>query len=74
MATRTAPWKRPAPKRKRATHLTEPQKQEARKRASKAGRHYPNLVDNMAVASKAKRGKSPRKAAKRKRAPAKSKA
>ena len=64
MATKAAPWKRPAPKRKRTKHLTETQKDEAKRRASKAGRHYPNLVDNMAVASKSKRGGTKRKAAK----------
>lgn len=36
-------------------HLTDAQKTEAKARAKKAGRAYPNLVDNMAVAKKAKK-------------------
>jgi hypothetical protein len=45
------PWKRadpkPKPTRKR---LSAADKTKARARAAKAGRPYPNLVDNMAVA------------------------
>jgi hypothetical protein len=63
-----APWKRPAPKRKQTTQLTEPQKRVAKQHATKAGRPYPNLVDNMNVAKTAKRKTAPRKAAKRKSA------
>ena len=50
--TTTKPWekKRPAGKPKRK--LTEAQKEEARARAQKAGRRYPNLIDNMAVLKK----------------------
>ena len=51
------PWKKPKPKGK-TMHLTEAQKAEARARAEKAGRRYPNLVDNMAVARKAKKSRS----------------
>lgn len=42
------PWERPNPKRasKRAG-LTAAQKEAARARAERAGRAYPNLVDNM---------------------------
>lgn len=47
-------WKKPAPKNGRHTKLTEAQKEAARERAAKAGRRYPNLVDNMWVAKKAK--------------------
>lgn len=50
-----APWEKPAPKNASRTHLTEAQKREAKARAQKAGRPYPNLVDNMAVAKKARR-------------------
>lgn len=50
---KTAPWKKPAPKGVKHAKLTEIQKKEARARAAKAGRRYPNLVDNMAVARKA---------------------
>ena len=50
-----APWNKPKPKKGKSTKLTEEQKAEARERARKAGRPYPNLVDNMYVAAKAKR-------------------
>ena len=50
-----APWKRSNP-RKRAgkapKRLTPGQKSAAKARARRAGRRYPNLVDNMRVASK----------------------
>ena len=45
------PWKLPRPKGKRKP-LTPSQKVEAKARAKKAGRPYPNLVDNMAAARK----------------------
>jgi hypothetical protein len=48
-------WKKKAPKSAKKTTLTAAQKQEAKTRAAKAGRPYPNLVDNMAVARKAKK-------------------
>jgi hypothetical protein len=52
---RTPPWKRKNPKGGgSAKKLTPAQKEEARERAAKAGRRYPNLVDNMAVARKRK--------------------
>ena len=47
------PWKRKNPK-KRSTSLSPKQKSAARARARSAGRRYPNLVDNMAVARKRK--------------------
>jgi len=65
MADRTdarPPWKRANPKKTAAKKLTLEQKAEARARARAAGRKYPNLVDNMAVA-KAKSARK-RKAAK----------
>lgn len=49
------PWKRPNPRKragKAAKHLTTAEKATAKARAAKAGRRYPNLVDNMAVAAK----------------------
>jgi hypothetical protein len=49
------PWKRSNPRKragKASTHLTSGEKSEARARAKRAGRHYPNLVDNMRVAAK----------------------
>lgn len=49
------PWKRRAPKGKeRGRPLTAAQKARARARAKAAGRRYPNLVDNMAEARRAK--------------------
>lgn len=53
---RKPPWKKSNPKSKNGTSarkLTEAQKAAAKARAMKAGRPYPNLVDNMAVAKKA---------------------
>jgi hypothetical protein len=43
-----APWERPRPKVKRKP-LTRVQRAEAKARAKRAGRPYPNLVDNMAA-------------------------
>jgi hypothetical protein len=41
-------WDKPNPKKK-STPLTPEQKAVAKARAKKAGRPYPNLVDNMAA-------------------------
>jgi Domain of unknown function (DUF6321) len=69
------PWKRPNPRKKAgkaSTHLSPAKKSAAKARARRAGRPYPNLVDNMAVASKAKKKtsakKTKRRAAKKKTA------
>jgi Domain of unknown function (DUF6321) len=69
------PWKRPNPRKKAgkaSTHLTPAKKSAAKARARRAGRPYPNLVDNMAMASKAKKKtsvkKTKRRAAKKKTA------
>ena len=55
-----APWKRSNP-RKRAgeasKHLSPAQKSAAKARARRAGRRYPNLVDNMRMAAKKKSSK-----------------
>jgi hypothetical protein len=40
------PWDKPNPKKKSAP-LTDSQKAKAKAAAKKAGRPYPNLVDNM---------------------------
>lgn len=40
------PWNKPNPKKK-STPLTDDQKVKAKAAAKKAGRPYPNLVDNM---------------------------
>jgi hypothetical protein len=47
-------WDKPNPKKK-SDKLTPEQKSEAKARAKKAGRPYPNLVDNMAVSKKDKK-------------------
>lgn len=45
-------WNKPNPKKK-SKALTPAQKQAAKRRAAKAGRPYPNLVDNAAVSRRA---------------------
>jgi hypothetical protein len=62
-------WKRAAPAKAKHHSLSPAKKAAAKKSAKRAGRPYPNLVDNMRAArkkntSKAKSGK--RKTAKRK--------
>lgn len=50
-----APWNKPNPKpKKKRRKLTITQKTAAKRRARKAGRSYPNLIDNMAAARKRK--------------------
>jgi ribosomal protein L15E len=44
------PWKKPAPKKSRTTKLTPQSKAKAKAAAARAGRKYPNLVDNMNAA------------------------
>jgi len=46
-------WDKPRPKMK-SKKLTPKQKSSAKARAKKAGRPYPNLIDNMAAARKKK--------------------
>lgn len=49
-ATKKAPWNKSNPHPKAAPKkLSAAQKSKAKARAKKAGRPYPNLVDNMAV-------------------------
>ncbi|HEY3473229.1 MAG TPA: hypothetical protein VGK56_01390 [Anaerolineales bacterium] len=50
--TKTPPWKKKRPAGKRREQLSPSQKKRARAAANKAGRRYPNLVDNMRVARK----------------------
>jgi hypothetical protein len=50
---RTPPWERPNP-RKTHEKLSPKEKAEARSRARRAGRRYPNLVDNLNVAKRKK--------------------
>jgi len=54
--TRKPPWRKSNPKKRAGTSrkLTGAQKRSARSTAKKAGRRYPNLVDNMRAASKRK--------------------
>ncbi|MCP3388507.1 DUF6321 domain-containing protein [Bradyrhizobium sp. CCGB12] len=50
-----SPWKRQNPRKragKAAKHLSPAQKSAAKARARRAGRRYPNLVDNMRMAAK----------------------
>lgn len=56
--SRKAPWTRanPTPKSERTT-LTEASKKKARARAERAGRTYPNLVDNMRAAREQKKAR-----------------
>ena len=49
-------WDKKNPK-KTSTKLTSAQKAAAKASAKAAGRKYPNLVDNAAVARKSKKGK-----------------
>lgn len=59
-----APWKRANPRKsagKKSGHLTSAQKSTAKARARRAGRPYPNLVDNMRMASKASKKKAAKK-------------
>lgn len=48
----TKPWDRPKPKSSRKTKLSPASLAWARARAKKAGRRYPNLVDNLAASAR----------------------
>jgi len=53
-SNRRPPWERPNPSKrsgKAHTKLSTAEKEEAKSRAKRAGRRYPNLVDNMQVAA-----------------------
>jgi ribosomal protein L15E len=52
-----APWKKAAPKKSGHTKLTPKNRAKAKASAKRAGRKYPNLVDNMQAARKQRRGK-----------------
>jgi len=55
-SSRAAPWNKPNPKPPGArVRLSAAAKAQARARAEKAGRRYPNLVDNMWAARRAGR-------------------
>ena len=53
------PWEKPAPKKSRAKKLTPQSKAKAKAAATKAGRKYPNLVDNMNAAKEQDYGGNP---------------
>jgi hypothetical protein len=66
--TPRAPWKRPNPRKragKASRHLSPAKKAAANASARRAGRPYPNLVDNMRMAAKTTTSK--KKSAKKKR-------
>lgn len=52
---RTPPWKKKRPRVGVRVKLSEEDKAAARARAVRAGRRYPNLVDNMWAAKRKKR-------------------
>lgn len=54
---RKPPWKKKNPRKaagRKSVKLSAEQKEAARARASRAGRRYPNLVDNMWAAQRGK--------------------
>ena len=51
----TKPWKKPNPKKSSHTKLTPKSKARAKAAAARAGRKYPNLVDNMNAAKAQKK-------------------
>ncbi len=68
--TSRAPWKRTNPRKragKASKHLSPAKKSAAKARARRAGRRYPNLVDNMRMAAKktSKKKASKKKASKK---------
>jgi hypothetical protein len=63
-----APWKRKRPAGAKKTTLTPASRAKARASARKAGRPYPNLVDNMRAASEQRSRKKPAGAGPRKAA------
>jgi hypothetical protein len=68
--TSRAPWKRANPRKragKATKHLSPAQKSAAKARAKRAGRPYPNLVDNMRMAAKKTKSKKAKKTSVRKK-------
>lgn len=62
MATRTVPWKQPKPKTASKTKLAPKYKKRAKAAAARAGRRYPNLVDNMRAAREQREAEAESKA------------
>jgi hypothetical protein len=63
--TTRVPWKRPNPRKragKATRHLSPAKKATAKARARRAGRRYPNLVDNMRMAAKTSKTTKTKKA------------
>jgi hypothetical protein len=60
--SKNQPWKKPASRKTRHTKLSSKSKAKAKASAKRAGRPYPNLVDNMNAAKKQRRKKSKKKA------------
>jgi Domain of unknown function (DUF6321) len=63
-----APWKRSNPRKragKKSKHLSPAKKAAAKASARRAGRPYPNLVDNMRMAAKSKKKSAKKKSAKK---------
>lgn len=54
------PWEKPNPRAK-SKKLSPKAKSSAKAKAKRAGRAYPNLVDNMRAAAKSRKGKSRRR-------------
>lgn len=52
--TKTPPWKKKRPKVGARVKLSAEDKEAARARAARAGRRYPNLIDNMWAAKRKK--------------------
>lgn len=50
----TPPWRKKRPKKGARVKLSPELREAARERAKKAGRPYPNLIDNMWAAQRAK--------------------
>jgi hypothetical protein len=57
MKKKQVPWKKSAPKGSRHHKLSSRSKSKAKAAAKRAGRPYPNLVDNMNAAKKQHRKK-----------------
>lgn len=59
--SRKPPWKKPNPRKSggsKSSKLSPELRELARARAAKAGRRYPNLIDNMWAAQRAKASRS----------------
>jgi len=56
MAAKKKPWQKPSPKKAPGKKLSDAERAKAERYAKKAGRPYPNLVDNMRVIKERKNG------------------